>query len=289
MKKVMVYINRSSFIKSDIDILKCSEYKFTPSIKGFIKQFFYFLTHRYDQYYIFFCDLHGLIPVLFSRLHGKSTILVGGYDAVRIDDYGIFDGGVKSKIIKLIYKLAHDVIISSGDELKERLNRHIKTDAEVIYPGIDTSFFTPAKGIKRDIDYITTAGATNEKIFYRKGLNRFINMAESNPDKKFVIINCSILININNIEVTGRVSDLELKKYYNRSKYYCQLSRYESFGISLIEAMSMGCMPIVSDVGMMKIIAGNVTTREEARNRAVNNYSLKIRINKLNNYEKNSD
>ena len=49
----------------------------------------------------------------------------------------------------------------------------------------------------------------------------------------------------------------EYENYLKRAKVYCQLSRDETFGISLVEAMAYGCVPVVSDKGALPWIVGN--------------------------------
>lgn len=279
-KTLMTYINRSSFVAQDIHILKCNEYKFTPSLLGFIKQFLYLLKHRYQRYYVYFCDLHGFLPVLlFAR---KTVVFVGGYDATRIDDYGIFDGSTKSRIVRWIYRKTPMVIISSGHELKYRLIRNLGyvKESKIIYPGINIDYWR-ILNVPRDIDFITVCGTGGEKVRYRKGIDLFIDKAWKSPDKTFVIINCDITPHPSNVTILGEVSNTTLRYYYNRSKYYCQFSRYESFGIALCESMACGCIPIVSDVGIMKEITCGITTSEQARSRIEKRYSLKIRESKL--------
>jgi glycosyltransferase involved in cell wall biosynthesis len=49
----------------------------------------------------------------------------------------------------------------------------------------------------------------------------------------------------------------EYESELQHAKVYCQLSRDETFGISLVEAMAYGCVPVVSDKGALPWIVGN--------------------------------
>ncbi|MEZ7503900.1 glycosyltransferase [Flavobacterium sp. Arc2] len=50
-----------------------------------------------------------------------------------------------------------------------------------------------------------------------------------------------------NIRIFGEISDLEIDEILKKSSYYISLSKYEGFGISIVEAMSYGLTPILSD------------------------------------------
>src|SRR5208337_5297666 len=70
------------------------------------------------------------------------------------------------------------------------------------------------------------------------------------------------------------------------AKIYCQLSRDETFGISLVEAMSYGCVPVVSDKGALPWIVqdtgiivpyGDVSATTNAINKAMTMDGFKAR------------
>ena len=59
-----------------------------------------------------------------------------------------------------------------------------------------------------------------------------------------------------NIKYLGYVNTEVLRQYYLESKVYLQLSRHEAFGISVVEAMSYNCTPIVTNSYALPEIVG---------------------------------
>jgi len=58
----------------------------------------------------------------------------------------------------------------------------------------------------------------------------------------------------NKVEVRIGVTREELKELYRETKYFISLSDYEGFGMTAIEAMSAGCIPILNNIPQFKRI-----------------------------------
>ncbi|HRO73418.1 MAG TPA: glycosyltransferase, partial [Saprospiraceae bacterium] len=86
-------------------------------------------------------------------------------------------------------------------------------------------------------------------------IDLIIDLAKLNPDYTFTILGSGTLYNYNNtlpnVHIINKVPHNDLPDYYNRHRYYLQLSMSESFGLALCESMLCGCIPIVSDTGIM--------------------------------------
>ncbi|MCK9304268.1 MAG: glycosyltransferase, partial [Bacteroidales bacterium] len=59
-----------------------------------------------------------------------------------------------------------------------------------------------------------------------------------------------------NLILYSRLEQKDLKELYLRSKVYCQLSRSESFGVAMAEAMYFNCIPVYTSAGGLKEVAG---------------------------------
>jgi len=321
MKTILIYTNKSTFVKRDIEMLKCEEYHFKNSKKLFIfsiiKQFFYFLFHPYQKYIIWFCDYHAIIPVLFSKLYGKSIILVGGYDAMSLPElrYGIFYKNKRKALIAKISYLLCDKIWVVDKSLIEGYNSYTKVKTgvrnfmkirkdkfEVVPFGYE--LYKPLD-IPRNIDFLTVGNITDKRTFKRKGFYKFVEMAIQMPDKKFVIIGAKDLFlkrgfnGIYNLTVYKNVPINKVLRLMNESKVYCQFSKAEGLPNTLCEAMLMGCVPIGTKVngipraiGKTGIVTNKITKEkmlkalsmngEPARQRIMKKFPKGKRLKKLN-------
>jgi glycosyltransferase involved in cell wall biosynthesis len=54
-----------------------------------------------------------------------------------------------------------------------------------------------------------------------------------------------------------KVEPEKLIDFYKNAKVYCQLSRSESFGVSILEAMTFGEFPVVTREGGMPEVVGD--------------------------------
>lgn len=272
------YNNYTSFVKTDFEILssvyQVKKYQFKP-VKGLlntaielIKQFFFLSVHiwKYDAVYIWFADFHSLLPVLFAKFFmKKSFVVIGGYEVCRIKslNYGALCSKVRGFFcIRSMYLSSLNLTVSSY------VNRKVKflapgAKTQLVYNCVDMVQFASKKTEKENL-VLTVGIIDNERSFFLKGIDTFIELARRTPEYKFIIIGLdttrlsSLITHIpHNLDIAGLVIHNELPDYYSRAKYYCQFSRSESFGVSIAESMFFGCIPIVTNEGGMPEIIGD--------------------------------
>jgi len=81
---------------------------------------------------------------------------------------------------------------------------------------------------------------------------------ESERDKELLSKLITRLGLAKNVIITGFISDDKLVEILNSSKFFISLSRYEGFGLSVLEAMACGTPCILSDLQVFKELHGNL-------------------------------
>ena len=296
MKKnaTIVYTIKRSFVKSDISILEALDYNVfqiqsTPKktiasfvinrIKENIKSISY--VSRSRIVIIWFNDYHAFIPILFSKLFfKKSVIIVGGYDAIvdKKNRHGLFfKKGVRSILAKINYSLVSEIWVVHKSLEKgcsyankkfnivsgvRNFSKNKKLLIKEINTGYDTRFWNyDTKYEKTGV--LTAAFFSDERVINIKGLKIFNKLASLIPEFFFTIvgetkIQIDDFIDLSpNIRVIGVQTKTQMKDLYQKHKFYFQGSRLEGLPNSVCEAMLCGCIPIGSRVFGIPDIIGN--------------------------------
>ena len=209
---------------------------------------------------------YATTSVLVARaLHIPIVVIAGGWDVVAAPELGygaLLSPGRLSKT-RIALRLANRVICVS-EATREAVLRIVSRSLSVIPPGIDVSFFRPS-GLERRAQVVCVAGVDNVVRYRVKGVDVLLRVASLNPEipiylvgpntsewERFLVENAPP-----NVHVLGALSRDELRGLFAGSRAYVQLSAYESFCVSLGEAMASGCVPVVSDRGALPEVVGN--------------------------------
>jgi glycosyltransferase involved in cell wall biosynthesis len=242
---------RSPFIQEDAKLLKEDH---EVSIFDITTNFIHFPFHIFkcfqqvlnirnsDLVWIWFADIPALPIMIISKLFHKPTVVnVGGFEVSGIPEinYGNQLKPIRGWISRWIIRNASAVIIPSPI-YEEKIKNLIPTANVYMIPNfIDTSMCDTQLPQKEDI--VVTAVCSKFAYDY-KGIPMFQRVSNMIPYKSIIL------------------EHLPREEYINtlkRAKVYCQLSRDETFGISLVEAMACGCVPVVSDKGALPWIVGD--------------------------------
>ncbi len=268
MNILLVSVHSSSFVKGDIEILE-SKHNVTyfnyTSIKNIYQLIKIFAGN--ELVFFWFASIHFLIPLIIAKIFRKKIIIVaGGYDVAKVIDisYGSMNNRVKGLIVRSML-ISADKIISVSNSNKNEIIRNCKISPdkiEMVYHGLKRSG-RMVYSAKRDI--AVTIAFINESSFYRKGIDRFIELAKYLPDIDFHIIgeigmNISSLSLPRNVVTHGYLHNQELIDILNSAKVYIQFSRHEGFGYSVAEAMIFGCVPVVSNIYSLPEVVGDCGT-----------------------------
>lgn len=321
---LLVYTNYSSFVRQDYEILaehnQVDKYLFKLSKKApnfawqFIRQLFYLIVlgWKYDVFFIWFADYHSLLPVLFSRLtNKKSIIVIGGYDVNCLPEYkyGALNTPLRAFFTRSSLKFS-SLCLPVAESLRLKLLKIVPNATAITLATYQDEIKFQLKSEKREKLVLTVATISKFQTFKIKGLDRFKELAESMPEYQFMIIGVQEGSEIffdpipENLIILPPVKHNELNDYFNKSSVYLQLSRSEGLPNALCEAMLCGCIPAGMNVGDIPEAIGpyglvleawnpesfssfirNETEFEKirplVRNRIISKYNISIREEKL--------
>jgi glycosyltransferase involved in cell wall biosynthesis len=242
-------------------------------------QFWYllFCIYKFKVVFIWFADYHSLLPIFFSKIFGKISVLnIGGYDA---DEILIgTPNGLKAKFRKFCVKYSvknSTMLLPVSDVIKKYLTLAVPdSKCRTLYCCIDTELFNDKIQAKENLIITVGGGGKFVKEAKRKRLDFFIQLAnEFNskyPDYKamFFLIGhnentpvyeyLNPMIKSHCVELKPVTKNPEeLNEYYGKASIYMQLSDYEAFGIAQVEAMYCGCIPVSNPGGAIPEVVGD--------------------------------
>jgi len=256
LKILFCGILKSPFILQDLELLK--KYYTINIINLDVTNdkregIFYFLLslltkdiytlYKSDVVYIWFANLPAFPLILLSKLFKKRSILmIGGWEVANYPEinYGNQMNKLKGAITRWCLQNA-TVVITFCYDYKSIIKDLVPRSIVYIVPmAVDKSLCECPLPIKSDI--VVTALMSLQFTDVLKGIPTFKAVAKCIPYE------CNIYEAMPHDILMNRLRE---------SKVYCQLSYTESFGITNLEAMACGCVPVVTDRGALPEIVGN--------------------------------
>jgi len=271
---LFVHPTKSAFIQSDIDLLSrhfdlrvVDVGSRTRSLRNMAGAFWELLRGAIwaDVAFCWFAERHTKWAVRIARVLLKpSVVVVGGYEVAKVPEigHGSLLDPKKARMVKYVLERATAVLAVSEFSEQEILACSRPRRLEILLNGVDTEKFrsTPPKE-----DLVVTVATVNKRTIRLKGIETFVASAASVPDARFLVVGpCSDDVTEQlrqgapkNVSFRGFVPHEELLEIFGKAKVYCQLSRYESFGVALVEAMSCECVPVVTKCGALPEVVGD--------------------------------
>jgi glycosyltransferase involved in cell wall biosynthesis len=221
----------------------------------------------HDLVFCWFASWHALTPVLAAHRLGKPVVVVvGGYDTANVPEagYGSQRGGIRRLVARTIIRRATSLITHSDAARREAVASAGADPAKVavVYLGVEPGPPVPPAGRE---PVVLTVGNVWRECLLRKGLLPFVRAAAHLPHVRFIHVGrwCDDSIKDlrraapPNVALLGFLPDAALWGWYARAAVYVQASLHEGFGLSVAEAMSAGCTPVVTRAGSLPEVVGD--------------------------------
>lgn len=195
----------------------------------------------------------AILSALVLRKHNNIVTTAWGSDVLIMPNKSVFF----KRLVQYVLKKSKFVTADS----KQMLNK-----IKLLSPSTKSSFFLfgidPIKGGKKE--KIIYSNRLHKKLYnIDTVINEFSEFSKSNNDWKLIIAGsgsdtvklkelCTKLKITNRVEFVGFVDQKTNNHYYSIASIYISIPSSDGTAVSLLEAMSAGCIPIVRDLDVSK-------------------------------------
>lgn len=257
---ITIFFEPESKINAESTLTKLAYLKYVSILKKIIKHFQPDILHaHYATSYGFVGALSGFHPYIISSW---------GSDVMKFPNKNF----VAKSILKYNFRSA-DVLCATSYVIKDYISKISVKPVSVIPFGINTSVFKPYKRLSPfgEGHFVIGCIKSLETIYRIDVLIRaFASLEPNYPQLRLMLIGHGAQADKlqqlvkelrlqEKVVFTGRIPYSEVADYYNMLDVLVNISEYESFGVSVIEAMACGKPVVVSNVGGLMEIVENDT------------------------------
>jgi glycosyltransferase involved in cell wall biosynthesis len=278
---VITFVKRDaemlSQIYDEVDIRVLDTTKPLKLIWGLINLFFFVLFNirKYSLVCSWFVGYHSLFPFYFAQIFKIKTVaFLGGTECHNLPfyDHGNYRKTVYSWFTSSSLQHAdimlpvHESLISTQlDYVKVKyphqgllaFNKKLAGKVEALHCGFKQEREVDLEG-KVENTFLSVASNLSGKVFYRKGIDLFVKLAEANPQFQFTLVGNNYKgPKLSNLKIISAIPYSELIEIYCKHQFYVQFSIAEGFPNALAEAMLYGCIPLGSNVFGIPDIIGD--------------------------------
>lgn len=244
-------------LNTESNISKIVYIKYVNKLKSVIDNF------KPDILHAHYATSYGLIGAL-SGFH-PYVISAWGTDVMRFPQ----KNAINRSVLKFNLRKA-DLICATSYTIKEYLAPVTTKNVEVIPFGVDITVFDTkkTKSIFGKEDFVIGCIKCLEEIYNIDVLiNAFYLLKKKYPANKLKLMIVGVgskdadlkkLVNelalSGDVVFTGRIPFAEVSEYFNMIDVFVNVSNYESFGVSVIEAMACRIPVVASNTGGLKEI-----------------------------------
>lgn len=216
---------------------------------------------------------YGSIVRAACRLAGVPfLVMAGGAEVASCPavDFGDARSPWRRRLVRQVLDDARLVWAFSKSAAREIAAVAPAARVRVVPPAVDTRFFLPVSS-GRDRLVVTACSAITNVTIRQKGLDRLVALARARPDVPFAIagrvdaddarVRAFAAEAPDNVRFAGFVTREQLRDLYARAQVYLQLSVHEGFGVAVVEAMAMGCTPLVADLEALRELVPDARLR----------------------------
>lgn len=257
---ITIFFEPESKINAESTLTKLAYLKYVSILKKIIKHF------KPDILHAHYATSYGLVGAL-SGFH-PFVISSWGTDVMKFPRKNF----VAKSILKYNYRHA-DLLCATSNVIKDYITKVVNKPVSVIPFGIDIQDFAPKEvdSIFGKEEFVIGCIKSLETLYKIDVLIKaFSKISLKHENARLLIIGegsqmnallklCNELNLEKKVIFTGRVPFNEISRYYNMLHVLVNISEYESFGVSVIEAMACGKPVVVSNVGGLNEIVFNET------------------------------